>query len=103
MFCVNFQCELWTFYRFQKLKINNYSERDKMESVTRNGQVVVFDKQLLEFCLIEVGKIQYNFHILEECVLSSSLDKKYSSFDLVNDTEIVNIVKMFVYKRYSST
>ena len=70
--------------------------------VTRSGQLVVSDKDLFEFCFITVGKIQYNFYTLEECVLSSVLDKKFASIDLVNDTEIVNIVKLFFYKRYSS-
>ena len=45
--------------------------------VTRNGQVAVIVKELLEFCLVEVGKIQYNFHDLEECVVSSALDKRF--------------------------
>ena len=66
--------------------------------VTRSGQVATIDKVLLEFCLIEVGKIQYKFYTLEECVLSSASDEKCSSFDLVNDTEIINIVKLFFTK-----
>ena len=53
---------------------------------------------MLECCLIEVGKIQYKFYTLEECVLSSASDEKCSSFDLVNDTEIINIVKLFFTK-----
>ena len=59
------------------------------------GQLVAIDQELLEFCLIEVPKFQYNFETLEAHVLLFALDRKFSSIIAVDEIDFENFVSVF--------
>ena len=63
------------------------------------GQLAAIDQELLEFCLIEVPKFQYNFETLEAHVLPFALDRKFSSIIAVDEIDFENFVSVFFLRR----
>ena len=58
-------------------------------------QLVAIDQELLDFCLSEVVKLQYNFVNLEVHVLTFVFERKFTSFNGVDENEFENIVSNF--------
>ena len=56
------------------------------------------DKEVLEFCLIEVQKIQYRCLSLEELILPLALKTYFFSLIQVNESPIRNVVNNFFPK-----
>ena len=65
------------------------------------SRLAAIDQELLEFCLIEVPKFQYNFETLEAHVLTFALERKFSSGIAVEEIDFENPVSNFS-KRCSS-
>ena len=59
------------------------------------SQLAAIDQELLDFCLIEVPKFQYNFETLQAHVLTLTLERKFSSFITVDENDFENLVSNF--------
>ena len=62
------------------------------------SQLAAIDQELLDFCLIEVPKFQYNFETLEAHVLTLALERKFSRIIAVNEINFENLVSDFFQK-----
>ena len=63
-------------YLLSKLIINITPNTTKSPTMRlTRSQLAAIDQELLEFCLFEVPKFQYNFETLEAHVLTSALEK----------------------------
>ena len=69
-------------------------KKNSNQRLTRSGWLAI-DKEVLEFCLMEVQTTEYNFLSLESHLASLVKRKILSNFNLVNEKEIVDILKMF--------
>ena len=84
---------------FQKLIINITPNTTKspIMRLTRS-RLAAIDQELLEFCLIEVPKFQYNFETLEAHVLTFALERKFSSIIAVDEIDFEYLVFNFFFK-----
>ena len=81
---------------FQKIIINNTSNTTKSATMRlTRSQLAAIDQELLEFCLNEVLKLQYNFESLEAHVLTFSLEGNFASINVVDEIDFENVVSSF--------
>ena len=59
------------------------------------SQLAAMDQELLDFCLSEVVKLQYNFETLEAHVLTFDFERKLTSINVVDENDFENIVSVF--------
>ena len=78
----------------KKLNLKINLKKNSNQCLTRKGRLAI-DKELLKFCLMEVQRNEYNVSSLESYVSSLTKGKILSSFNLVNEKEIVDILKVF--------
>ena len=64
------------------------------QRLTRRSDLFAIDKEVFDFCLMEVQKTEYIFPTLESNIVACALEKKFSSFNLINERDIDNVVKM---------
>ena len=64
------------------------------QRLTRRSDIFAIDKEVFDFCLMEVQKIEYNFPTLKSNIVSFALEKKFSSFNIINGRDIVNVVEV---------
>ena len=67
------------------------------QCLTKSGRLAI-NKEVLECCLTEVQKTEYNFSKLESYVVLLAKRKRLFSFNLVNEKEIVDILKVILKK-----
>ena len=60
------------------------------------SQLAAIDQELLDFCLNEVFKLQYNFETLEAHVLTFALEGKFASINVVDEIDFENFVSSFL-------
>ena len=77
---------------FQKLNLKMNLKKNSNQRLTRSGRFTI-DKEVLEFCLMEIERTEYNFSNLESYVESLARRKILSSFNLVSKEEIFDILK----------
>ena len=88
---------------FQKLIINITLNTTKSPTMRlTRSQLAAIVSELLDFCLIEVPKFQYNFETLEKYVITFALERKFSSIIAVDEIDFENLVSIFFSKRCSS-
>ena len=81
---------------FQKIIINITSITTKSATMRlTRSQLAAIDQELLEFCLDEVLKLQYNFETLEAHALKFSLEGKFASINVVDEIDFENVVSSF--------
>ena len=68
-------------------------KKSSNQRLTRSGQLEIY-KVVLEFCLMEVQRTEYDFSSLESYIISLAKRKILSSFNLANEKEIVDILKV---------
>ena len=81
---------------FQKLIINITPNTTKSPTMRlTRSQLAAIDQELLDFCLNEVVKLQYNFETLEAHVLTFAFERKFTSINIVDENDLENIVSNF--------
>ena len=82
---------------FQKLITNITSNTTKSATMRlTRSQLAAIDQKLLDFCLNEVVKLQYNFETLEAHVLTFALEGKFASINVVDEIDFENFVSSFL-------
>lgn len=84
-----------------KLSVTKKRSAFSTRRVTRSSVVdkkvskVLVEKEILEFCLDEVIKIEYNFSTLEKYVLLSAKRRIFSCFEHLIDTDVIDFITLF--------
>jgi len=84
-----------------KLSLTKKRSAGSTRRVTRSSVVdkqvskLLMEKEILEFCLDEVIKIEYNFYTLEKHVLLSAKRRIFSCFEHLIDTDVIDFITLF--------